>query len=262
MKTSKMLSLFLAVLFIGCASNNFIKQTSFLSLEKVILKEEGPEQFLYWEIENAKSLWATELGSVAALVAYQDSLSRALGPDQFKQAVAKEETQALPKTIIATAENGDRKNALLVHSGSLGKIRKINFLEAQVLNYQMERYPMFSQPTEFHGFIATHEEQQKLRVYFGASDTEWPPHPDALIEQLEKDRKQGWTLTYHLHNHYCKQDKDYIGILAPSLADAQYFKMLAERFQVKKTLITNGFHTVELEPREFYKFAAHGDGDH
>lgn len=178
-----------------------------------------------------------------------------LGVDKYELAIIKESSQNLEKSLIAHEKNGDRINALLVHSGEIGTIRAINHLESQILNYQIEKYPLFSRPTEFHGFIA--EKEEKIRVYFGASDTEWPPHPKIIIEALDKELKNGWKLKYHLHNHYCKKDQNYIGILAPSLADAQYYKMLKERFNVEKTLITNGFHTVVIKNADFTKFESH-----
>ena len=116
---------------------------------------------------------------------------------------------------------------------------------------------MLSHPTEFHGFITKNEKEGKIRVYFGSSDTEWPPKPTVIIEELEKEINKGWELIGHLHNHYCKKDKNYVGILAPSLADAQYYKMLKERFRLAEVLITNGFHTVEIENKDFAKFESH-----
>ena len=245
------------IVLTGCNTSKIIRQNAFLKQEKVMLKEEGPAQFFYWEIENVNELWDSNPGDIEKLIAYRDSLKIALGEDGLNRAIKKEATQSLAKEVIETAEDGDRKNALLVHTGTLGKVRKINFLEAQILNYQLNRFPLFSNPTEFHGFIATNANDEKIRIYFCSSNTEWPPNPQILIETLEKDIQNGWSLKYHLHNHYCKEDKNYIGILAPSLADAQYFKMLAERFNVTKTLITNGFHTVELSPDEFPQFESH-----
>ena len=257
MKTTILLCILTCFVLMGCSTKKNLEQASFLKMEKVILKEEFPAQFLYWDLENNKQLWETKLGDVSYLLKYRDSLKLVLGASVYEEAVKKEASQNLEKTLIASAEDGDRKNALLVHTGTLGELRKINFLEAQILNYQIKRFPLLSHPTEFHGFIAMHENEQKIRIYFCSSDTEWPPKPQILIEQLEKDIKEGWRLKYHLHNHYCKEDKNYVGILAPSLADAQYFKMLAERFNVEKALITNGFHTVELQPSEFHRFESH-----
>jgi len=247
----------MSVMLIGCISNKVVRKITLQKTEKVVLKKEGPAEFFYWEMDNAKQLWKSELGAVTSLYKYRDSLKIELGGEGLKQAIKKEATQTLPKNQIEKEENGDAINALLVHTGTLGKIRSINFLEAQLLNYQVNRYPLLSHPTEFHGFIAMHEEAQKVRVYFASSDTEWSPKPQVIIEQLEKDLQKGWKLKYHLHNHYCKKDKNYIGILAPSLADAQYFKMLSERFNISKALITNGFHTVEIDHSEFYKFESH-----
>jgi len=256
---NKRLSINIVILaiFIGCGTNQFIQQTTFLSLKKTIMKEEYPEQFFYWDIDNSKQLWKPELGDVSYLNQYRDSLSMELGEEGLEQAIKNEQTQSIDKYLLHKGEYRDTINALLVHAGTLGKIRKINFLEAEILNYQLKRFPLFSHPTEFHGFIAMDEKEQKIRIYFCSSNTEWPPKAHILIEQLEKDMKKGWKLKYHLHNHYCKKDKNYIGILAPSLADAQYFKMLSERFNVHKALITNGFHTVELNHTEFHQFESH-----
>ena len=256
MKKPLFFTLFL-VLMQACMSSKPDKVFSIKSEKKVLIKEEAPAEFLYWELDNKHNLWALELGEINGLKKYQDTLKLTLGKQLYKSAIQNESTQNLDKKLIKTAEDGDRTNALLVHTGSLGKIRKINQLESQILNYQIEKYPMFSQPTEFHAFIVENKKKDKIRVYFGASNTEWPPHPTVLLEELEKILNKGWELTYHLHNHYCKKDKNYVGILAPSLADAQYFKMLKERFKLTKALITNGFHTVEIKNEDFEKFESH-----
>lgn len=225
--------------------------------KRVLLKEEGHEEFLYWELQDEKRLYGLDLGEVKELVAYRDSLKLVLGAARYEDAIQKEAKQGLSKSLIGTAQNGDRKNALLVHTGSIGKIRKINFLESQILNYQIKRFPLLGHPTEFHAFIAIHETLGKMRIYFASSDTQWPPKPQILIEELEKEIKQGWQLKYHLHNHYELQANNFIGILAPSLADAQYYKMLSERFQLGQALITNGFYTVVINADEFTTFESH-----
>lgn len=241
----------------GCSDNHESEKWSIEREKKVLLKEDRQEQFFYWEMEENESLWDYNLGDVNALTEYTDSLKLILGEEKYNIAVQNESIQDLDKSLLEDIEDGDRINALLVHTGSLGAIRKINNLESQILNYQISRFPMFSNPTEFHGFILSNIEERKIRVYFGASDTEWPPRPTVLIEELEKEMNNGWTLIRHLHNHYCKKDKDYVGILAPSLADVQYFKMLKEKFNIEKVLITNGIHTVEIGSNDFDKFESH-----
>ncbi len=170
------------------------------------------------------------MGEVKELYTYRDSLKLKLGVENYEATIQKESTQSLSKSLIGAAQNGDRINAMLVHTGSVGEIRKINFLESQILNYQIKRFPLLGHPTKFHAFIALNEGLGQIRIYFASSDTQWPPKPKILIEELQKEIRQGWKLKYNLHNHYELESNNYLGILAPSLADAQYFKMLSERF--------------------------------
>jgi len=246
--------------FSNCKTKKVIVSNPFLSAQKVVLEENLPEQFHYWEMENSPQLWQSNSSEVSGIDNYRSSLIKALGKQGFENAVANEATQAMDKELITSAEDGDRFNALLVHTNTVGSIRPINFLEAQILNYQLSRYPLFDQPTEFHGFIAVHVPTKKVRVYFAGSDTEWPPQPHIIIDELETLKEKGWKLKYHLHNHYCKADKNYVGILAPSMSDAEYFKMLAERFNLPVALITNGFHTVEIKQTAFKQFKAYNSG--
>ena len=250
-------TILILLIICGCTVIKKSEKWSIEDEKKVVLKEEGPAEFFYWEMEDQEYLWNVELGEIDAIDAYKDSLKLVLGEEKYNLAVRNESIQDLDKALIEKAENGDRINALLIHTGSIGKIRKINNLESQILNYQLNRFPLFSKPTEFHGFIMRNVEEGKIRVYFGASDKEWPPSPTIIIEEVEKELNNGWTLIRHLHNHYCKEDKSYVGILAPSLADAQYYKMLKERFNLEKALITNGIHTVEIESKDFEKFESH-----
>ena len=241
----------------GCTANQEPIKQSIEGVNKVFLKKEGHEEFFYWEMNDEEYVWGLELGKINALNGYKDSIKLTLGEEKYNTAIRNESKQDLEKSLIEEEENGDRINALLVHTGSVGKIRKINYLESEILNYQIGRFPMFSKPTEFHGFIVRNIKERKIRVYFGSSDTEWPPNPKVIINELEKEMNKGWKLIGHLHNHYCNEDKDYVGILAPSLADAQYYKMLKERFNLDKALITNGIHTVEIDSDDFEKFESH-----
>ncbi|NNE15675.1 MAG: hypothetical protein HKN51_11900 [Saprospiraceae bacterium] len=225
--------------------------------KKVILKQDGQDEFVYWEMKDEKKLWGFYLGNIKGLKNYRDSIKLKLGDELFKSSVEKESIQTLDKSLLDNEKNGDRINALLVHTGSIGNIRQINFLESQLLNYQANKVSMFSSPSEFHGFIAKNDTLEKVRVYFCSSGSEWPPKPTIIIRELEKEINNGWKLIGHLHNHYCKEESNFIGILAPSLADAQYFKMLKDKFNVTHALITNGFHTVEIENKYFAKFESH-----
>jgi hypothetical protein len=247
-----LIGLFFLVLI--CITSCGIKEQhiSLNTLPPFILKESGAEIFQYWEFKNNPLLWDTNFIQLPNLKLYKDSLISLLGNEIFKFHVQKLALQDIFFKSVNT-QNGDSINAQLIHSKILGKIRPINYLEAQLLDYQMNRYPLLSHPTEFHGFILLHDSLNIVRVYFASSDQPWPPKPTIILESLKNDLKMGWTFKYHLHNHYEPKSNNYLGILAPSTSDAQYFSFLSEEYNLKQAIITNGFHTVEVQSEEFQK---------
>ena len=243
----------ITLLLISWQNKKTEQSFSLKDLVPVVMEQNGNEIFQYWEFENIPLLWGIEPGQAMALKSYRDSLAIVLGTQSFRQAVQKEASQSSFLDTLGL-KNGDLINARLVHSGSVGKIRPINLLEAEILNYQLTRYPLLSHPTEFQGFILLNDSLNHVRVYFGASDQPWPPKPKIILESIKKDLKRGWNLKYHLHNHYEPKSNNFIGILAPSLADAQFFAFLSEDYALENALITNGFHTVEIKIDEISKF--------
>ena len=255
---NKLLALVLGMLLIGCQENEVDSSFSLYNLEPVILKKTGNEIHQYWELENSDVLWETEFVSGVALAAYKDSLHGILGNELFQRTINKEATQKSRATLSDTA-NGDQINAHLIHTGELGEIRKIHLLEAELLNYQLGRYQLLKHPTEFHAFVLFNESSDLVRVYFGASDQPWPPRLGTILEAVVKDLRNGWHIKYDLHNHYEPEANNYLGILAPSMSDAQIFKAFDGQYGMEKALITNGFYTVVIDSSEFKKFEAHGD---
>ena len=225
--------------------------------EQIMLKKEGHEEFFYWQLEDDKSLWEPISYELQQLKEYEDTLKLILGDEKWNQTVQKEATQELDSRLILQEDNGDKINALMVHTGTVGEVRKMNMIEAHILNYQMSRFPMFTTPTEFHAFIATNRQLDKVRIYFGSSNTRWPPKAGILLNELEKELSNGWKLKGHLHNHYSESEGNYVGILAPSLADAQYYKFLQQDFDMQLAFITNGFHSVTIDSSDFDKFESH-----
>lgn len=223
---------------------------SLKSLPPVVLRENGTEIFQYWEFDNNPMLWEPNLAKLTNLKLYKDSLNSLLGKDTLEFYLKKLAFQDVSFKSNST-QNGDSINTHLIHAKVIGKIRDINYLEAELLDYQIGRYPLLSHPTEFHGFILQHDSLNRVRVYFAASDQPWPPKPNIILDAVERDLKMGWNFTYHLHNHYEPKSNHYLGILAPSTSDAQYFLFLASSFNLKNAIITNGFHTVELKKEEF-----------
>jgi len=246
----------LSFLLTNCQSNKKDESLSLKGITPVVIAKKGNEVFQYWEFANKPLTWMVNTAQVAELDSYKDSLETILGKNSFQSAVQKEAANNNPIDTMHS-ENGDLINARLVHSGSVGIIRPMNSLEAQLLNYQLARYPLLSHPTEFHGFILLHDSLNLIRVYFAASDQPWPPKPTVILESIKNDLKLGWNLKYHMHNHYEPKTNSYVGILAPSMADAQFFAFLSEDFSLGNALITNGFYTVEINRNEFSKFKAH-----
>lgn len=256
------------LLLAGCSTQEH--HPPLTDLSPTILERNGTEWFQYWEMPESDYLWRTkDLGQVDALQAYRDSVRADLG-DAFTnyldaQAVQHPVSDKVmipeginPDSLLAAKQgDGDRYNYDIIHYKGVGEVRPINYLEAQILNYQLDRYPLFSHPTEFHGFILAHDSLDLVRVYYAASDAPWPPKPRPVVAAVEQDLQQGWELIIHLHNHYEPAEDGYLGTMAPSMSDAQYFKGLTERFQVQAAHITNGFHTVVLPPQTFGQFAAY-----
>jgi hypothetical protein len=204
------------------------------------------------EFKNSSKLWDTNFTIPLQLKLYKDSLNSLLSSDTTLIIVKKIALQDYAYKMVNT-QNGDTINAQLIHSKIIGKIRPVNYLEAELLNYQMNRYPLLSHPTEFHGFILQHDSSNMIRVYFAASDQPWPPKVNVILTAVENDLKSGWTFKSHLHNHYEPKSNRYIGIMAPSTTDAQFYMFLSEDYFLKQAIITNGFHTVEIQKEEFQK---------
>lgn len=238
------------IVLVGCGTPQQL--VSLRVLQPAVLKENGAEIFQYWEFNNASLLWDTNFVLPRKLKFYRDSLNSLLGSDTTQSIVQQMALQDISYKSVNT-QNGDSINAQLIHSKVVGKIRPIHYLEAELLDYQLNRYPLLSHPTEFHGFILLHDSLNRVRVYFAASDQPWPPKPSVILSAVENDLKTGWTFAYHLHNHYEPKANRYVGILAPSTTDAQYYLFLSEDYNLQYATITNGFHTVEIHRGEFQK---------
>lgn len=240
-------------LFISIVSCDSKKQFVSLSLVKpTVIKKNGNEIFQYWQLSNSSLLWDTTFITPRNITRYRDSLNSILTSDTTRSIIQKRAEQYRLYKLVNT-QNGDSINTQLIHANVLGEIRPINYLEAQLLEYQMNRYPLLSHPTEFHGFILLNDSLNIVRVYFAASDQPWPPKPNVILSAIKNDLKTGWTFKYHLHNHYEPHTNGYIGILAPSMTDAQYYLFLSDEYQLKNAIITNGFHTVEIPSGDFQK---------
>lgn len=246
------------LVMVSCQTKDKAKAFSLKEQTPTVIKAEGNEIHQYWEFKNDTILWGSTLGKANHLMAYRDSLKMILGTKTLREKIEKESTQSSVVALFDSV-NGDQYNSQMIHSGKMGLIRPINFLEAELLNYQLERYPLLSHPTEFHTFILFQDSTDLVRVYFAASDQPWPPKSNEIFAAISKDLKHGWNVKYDLHNHYEPVTNGYLGILAPSMADAQMFSWIGADFNLEAALITNGFHTVEVKNSEFAILRAHGE---
>lgn len=158
--------LLLAVtVFVGGCRNNFQEQhLSLKTLPPFLLLKKGVEIFQYWEFSNGSYLWDTSFTQPSSLKLYEDSVSTILGKETFTTTL---QNLAFQGSFYQgkNTQNGDSINAQLIHSNTLGKTRPINYLESELVDYQISRYPLFSHPTEFHGFILVHDSLHMVRVY-------------------------------------------------------------------------------------------------
>jgi hypothetical protein len=251
-----LISVVLICFIFSCSVTQKKEKTSLKFFQPEILKTDGNEWFQRWTISNEEYLWEKSDADNNSLGEFHDLLQIKLGNQELANLILKESLQD-HKLDTTEITDGDLFNHRLVHSGLAGKIRPINFIEADLLNYQMNRYPMISHPTEFHGLILLHEIKDSVRIYFAGSDQPWPPKPGVIMDSLKVDLNGGWEFLFHLHNHYEPKEKQYVGLLAPSLADVQFYTFLRNEYKLRKALITNGFHTLELNTDEISGFKSH-----
>lgn len=253
MKTNLIYLLWILLLLASCKSPETYS-LDLTQLAPITLKKDGNEIHQYWELEDRPELWATDIVIGKAIQEYRDSIKMALGEETFTSFAARERH-------IGKRDESELQDSLdnweIVHQGLAGTIRDINLLESQLLNYQASRYPLFSHPTEFHGFILRHEQTQKIRAYFTASDTEFPPKPRPVVAAVDSLHAEGWKLVYHLHNHFRQADENYIGAMGPSMPDAQYLKYKREDYGLEAALVTNGFTTCVIPAEELDIFNSH-----
>jgi len=253
--SKKLLVLFILFGICSCKKNPVSKDKVIL-IEPVLLGSEGNDIFQYWDIDKTDNTFILTVDE--GLKAYIDSLVIILGKQNLQKIISLEKSNKGAKRIQRKGlPDGAIKNYQLSHSKEVGEIRAINYLESQILNYQVSRFPLLSHPTEFHAFILANDSLQKLRICYAGGDKTWPPRPSTIFDHMKEAAVDGWYLKTHLHNHFEPDSANYLGLLAPSMSDAQYFKMLRDEHNIATTLITNGFHTLVMDSLHFDKFAAH-----
>jgi len=158
---------------------------------------------------------------------------------------------------------GEAANAALVLDGRVGRITPIGCLEAMLWKWQAARYPMLEHPTEFGAFVM--RGNGRIRIYLSSADLVGQKGRRAVTERMQGDRRAGFRLFAHIHNHPFLLDRvigdrmwtleftkrDVAGALAPSMTDVQFFRNLRQSSGLEEGWVTNGMHTARFRADEF-----------
>jgi hypothetical protein len=82
----------------------------------------------------------------------------------------------------------------------------------------------------------------RLKVYFGASDLMFPPGNFYGLEETAAEVAAGWRYWVVLHNHTVRtlDGKPALGMPAPSTSDVQLFRGLVQNLGLREVWVTNG----------------------
>jgi hypothetical protein len=116
---------------------------------------------------------------------------------------------------------------------------------------QDARYSQLIRPTEFIANILRRDD--RLKIYFGASDLMFPPTSVHGFEQVAADVAAGWQYWIILHDHTVRtlNGTPALGVPAPSTNDVQLFRALATKLGLREVWVTIGIYgsSVVREPR-------------
>lgn len=246
----------------GAAQRHEPAATCRLPGTPALVHRDGSAVQLVWELEDAPVLWSDALPASEAFAAFRAEVARRV-PDLDPRALLRR-TYERDEPPADEDDRKQRGNNRLIAEGEVGRLRPINCLEAALVAYQAERVPMIERPTELHGIIVsrTGAAGTRHRVYVAASDELFPPKPEQIVERVDADLAAGWHLAAHLHNHTWHLGEagaasgaaaatgDGVALPAPSTPDVHYYRALRASRGLRRALVTNGFHTVEIDAAE------------
>ena len=95
----------------------------------------------------------------------------------------------------------------------------------------------------------------RLRIYFYTINQDGIGRVSPVSEPALADVKQGWRVVLGMHTHVFHPGQPMLdGILAPSIADADFNANFAEEGGMQSAWITNGIHTVRIPAEAFGLF--------
>jgi hypothetical protein len=216
-----------------------------------VLRTEGNARLEMWEFPAA-DVWFTEsLPESADYAGYRTAI-RAAGADLVRSIADPPQ----PKDD-AEREMWRREafNEELMYSGG-GRVRRIHCLEAALFARQHARYSELAQPTEFVAQVLRRGD--RLKVYMGASDQEFPPKSVYGLTEVAVDVAAGWQYFVVLHNHTIRtlKGRTALGVTAPSTSDVELFSGLVPQLGLREVWVTNGMYTGVVSAEGLVRFVA------
>ena len=216
-----------------------------------VIRSEGNARLEMWDLPAA-DFWFTEnLPQSPEYAAYRAAI-RTAGADLVRPIADPPQ----PKDD-AEREMWRREafNEELMYSGG-GHVRRIHCLEAALFARQHARYSELAQPTEFVAQVLRRGD--RLKVYMGASDQEFPPKSVYGLNEIAVDVAAGWQYSVVLHNHTVRtlKGRPALGVTAPSTSDVQLFSGLVPQLGLREVWVTNGIFTGVVSAESLVRFAA------
>ncbi|MBI3548884.1 MAG: hypothetical protein HY078_07595 [Elusimicrobia bacterium] len=235
----------LLVLCLGASARAFAAGCAFgVGPAAIEMRGDGSDRGLlqYWDLPSDQLL---------DRVGAPDSTVLAEHRDLVKSRLSIEPAELLERYRPRSKVPADLHNVDVVLAARLGRVRAMNCIEGLLLEEQIKRNPKFSvEPTEFLAFYL--RRNGRLRVYFLTNDSGGIRgfQFSRLVERVDGDKDDGWSVFGNLHNHSFFLDRlaqdDPQGVLAPSSNDVQVLKAQIERLDLEGAYITNGFHTLHI----------------
>ena len=213
-----------------------------------VLVEEESALLQYWVVADAQHLRGPTLPDSPSLLAFRDAISRAVDTDP----------RHLLEQQLPLVDGGDAENVRIVLSGDAGTIRPMNCLEALLLATQTERsarkgYSMYSRPTEFLSYVLVRGDS--LKVWYYTVDQAGVRALGRLHDPVTADVRAGWAVRTNIHNHnFFPDSARVLGGVVPSATDVQALRNMRTSIGLTRASITNGFHTIDIEPADVDRF--------
>jgi hypothetical protein len=236
-------------------------ECSFSASPVVLLAEGNPSVaksrlLQVWDLDSTNVLFSNYSPSAHSLHDFRKTAISKLWSTHQSVLLARAITGAVPT-------KPDTLNAVQAFARQRELIRPIKCLEAMLLSQQTERIDMISEPTEFIAFILRSSVSNKLRVYYYTTNEPGIRNMGTVMSLVEQDVDSGdWELWANLHNHnfFFDGTKPLNGVVAPSATDVEFFRNLGGDLGLQEAWITNGFDTLVISSRDFWKFhVAEGD---